>query len=142
MRRDAGNRPPAVVLAPRPKPAALREWGHRRSVGRGMVTKQRLPIAVYLEVGQKRTIAGALDWPGWCRGGRDEASALGALVEYAPRYAEIVSNTKLSFAPPGDPGTLAVAERLKGTSTTDFGVPAVAPEQDAEPFDEAERKRS
>ena len=25
---------------------------------------------VYLEVGQKRTFAGALDWPGWCRSGR------------------------------------------------------------------------
>jgi hypothetical protein len=107
-----------------------------------MVAKQQSPIAVYLEVGQKRTIAGALDWPGWCRGGRDEALALAALVEYGPRYAEVVSNTKLVFAPPGDRGEFAVAERLKGTSTTDFGAPAVAPEQDAEPFDEAERARS
>jgi hypothetical protein len=107
-----------------------------------MVAKQRSPIAVYLEVGRKRTIAGALDWPGWCRGGRDEASALAALVEYAPRYAEVVSKTRLAFTPPGDPGAFAVAERLKGTSTTDFGAPAVAPEQDATPFDEAERRRS
>jgi hypothetical protein len=32
-------------------------------------------IPVYLEVGKKRVFAGALDWPGWCRGGRDERNA-------------------------------------------------------------------
>ena len=107
-----------------------------------MVTRQHPPIAIDLEVGQKRTIAGALDWPGWCRGRRDEASAITALVEYAPRYAQVVSRTQLAFTPPGEPGAFAVAERLTGTSTTDFGAPAVAPEQDAEPFGEAERQRS
>jgi hypothetical protein len=100
------------------------------------------PITIYLEVGQKRTLAGALDWPGWCRSGRDQAAALAALVDYAPRYAQVVSKSNLSFTPPGEPGALAVAERLKGTSTTDFGAPAIAPKQDAEPFDEAERERS
>jgi len=35
-------------------------------------------IGVYLEVGTKRTFAGALDWPGWCRNGRDETAALKA----------------------------------------------------------------
>ena len=38
-----------------------------------MPSAQR-PIAVYLEVGQKKTFAGALDWPGWCRSGRDAAA--------------------------------------------------------------------
>ena len=99
-------------------------------------------IAVYVEVGQKVTIAGALAWPGWCRRGRDEAAALAALVDYGPRYAEIFSRTPLAFTPPGDPGAFAVAERLKGTGTTDFGVPAVAPTRDAEPFGEDERARS
>ena len=111
-------------------------------MGRVMVTTQHPPIAIYLEVGQKRTIAGALDWPGWCRGGRDEAAALAALVDYAPRYAEVFSQTTLAFTPPDDPGAYAVAERLTGTGTTDFGVPAVAPTQDAEPFGEAERERA
>jgi hypothetical protein len=106
------------------------------------VAKEQTPIAVYLEAGQKKTFAGALDWPGWCRSGRDEASALAALVEYAPRYAKIFSRTQLAFTPPGDPGAFAVAERLKGNSTTDFGAPNLAPKHDAEPFDEAERVRS
>ena len=107
-----------------------------------MVAKERTPIPVYLEVGQKRTFAGALEWPGWCRGGRDEASALAALVEYGPRYAGIFSSTRLAFTPPADPEAFAVAERLIGNSTTDFGAPDLAPRHDAEPFDEAERERS
>jgi hypothetical protein len=106
------------------------------------VTEQGPPVAVYLEVGQKRTIAGALDWPGWCRAGRDEAAALGALVEYAPRYAAVIARTPLAFVPPSDSSAYEVAERLKGTGTTDFGAPAVAPRQDVGPFDEAERGRA
>jgi hypothetical protein len=97
---------------------------------------------VYLEVGRKKIFAGALDWPGWCRSARDEGAALAALVEYAPRYATIFSRTKIDFVPPDDPDALAVVERLRGTSTTDFGAPDVAPARDAEPFDEAARERS
>jgi hypothetical protein len=63
-------------------------------------------------------------------------------VAYAPRYAKIFSRTSIDFVPPDDPTTFAVVERLPGTSTTDFGAPDVAPERDAEPFDEAARKRS
>ena len=33
------------------------------------------PLAVYLEVGPKRTFAGAVEWPGWCRSGRGEDEA-------------------------------------------------------------------
>ena len=35
-------------------------------------------LNVYLEIGSRRTFAAALDWPGWCRMGRDEAAALQA----------------------------------------------------------------
>jgi hypothetical protein len=97
---------------------------------------------VYLEVGQKKMFAGALDWPGWCRSARDEGTALAMLVEYAPRYARIFSRTTIDFVPPGDPAAIAVVERLPGNSTTDFGAPDVAPARDAEPFDEAARERS
>lgn len=106
------------------------------------VAKTRAPIAIYLEVGRKKTFAGALEWPGWCRSGRDEASAIAALADYAPRYAQVVQWTNLAFMSPDDPGAFAIAERLNGNSTTDFGAPDMAPEQDAEPFDEAERQRS
>ena len=45
------------------------------------------PTAVYLELGSKRVFACSLDWPGWCRAGRDEEAALEALAGAAGRYA-------------------------------------------------------
>jgi hypothetical protein len=90
------------------------------------------PIPVYLEVGAKRTFAGALDWPGWCRQGPNEAEALAALVAYGPRYASILAGTRLGFAAPKDVTRLVVVERMRGTATTDFGAPGVAPSVDHE----------
>lgn len=98
-------------------------------------------IAVYIEVGDKRAFAGALDWPGWCRGGRDEAGALAALLEYAPRYARVVRAAKLGFLSPKDPSALSVTERVRGDATTEFGAPGIAPSGDAKPVDEAELRR-
>ena len=106
------------------------------------MASKKAQTEVYLEVGQKKMFAGALDWPGWCRGARDEGTALATLVEYAPRYAKIFSRTTIDFVPPNDPAAFAVVERLAGNSTTDFGAPDVAPARDAEPFDEAARERS
>ena len=81
---------------------------------------------VYLEVGSKRVFALAVDWPGWARGGRDEAAALGALEAYSERYAPIAAAAKLAFKP----GSFEVVERVPGNATTDFGAPGVAPELD------------
>jgi hypothetical protein len=96
---------------------------------------------VYLEVGKKRTFAAALDWPGYCRRGTDEASALQALVEAAPRYARALRGTRLGFEAPRDVEALRVVERLPGDSGTDFGVPAVAPSRDREPVGPEELRR-
>lgn len=98
-------------------------------------------IEVYLEIGKKRTFAGAIDWPGWCRGGRDEESALQALFECAPRYAHALKGTRLGFHAPADSAALTVVERLEGNATTEFGAPDVAPARDAEPVDGAELRR-
>ena len=104
--------------------------------------KDAAPIAVYLEAGEKKTFAGALEWPGWSRNGRDENAALAALLDYAPRYAKIFSRTKLAFMPPDTPDGFTIAERQKGNGATDFGVPDLPPKHDAAPFDEAEQTRS
>ena len=78
------------------------------------------PLAVYLEVGQKRVFACALDWPGWCRSGKTEALALEGLAAYATRYAAVAREAGLPFQ--GSPApTFTVVERLPGTGTTDFG---------------------
>lgn len=98
-------------------------------------------VQVYLEVGSRRTFAAALDWAGWCRMGRDEATALQTLFDYAPRYARIARSARLGFQLPRDISAFQVVERLQGNTTTDFGAPDVAPGSDAQPLDETELRR-
>jgi hypothetical protein len=99
------------------------------------------PLDVYLEIGKKRTFAGAIDWPGWCRVGRDEETALQALFDYAPRYAEVLRSARLGFKVPAAPTEFKVVERLKGDMTTDFGTPGAAPSADKRRVDDAELHR-
>jgi hypothetical protein len=96
---------------------------------------------VYVERGSKRSFASAVDWPGWARGGRDEPLALGALVEYAPRYARAVGRSRLGFRAPSSVDELVVVGRIRGTATTDFGVPGLPAPSDATTVDVAERRR-
>ena len=98
-------------------------------------------ISVYLETGKKQTFAGASNWLGWCRSGRDERSALQALFDYAPRYARVIRSTRLGFQAPPDMSAFTVVERLQGDATTDFGAPSLAPSSDAKPVDDAELRR-
>jgi hypothetical protein len=96
---------------------------------------------VYLEIGSKKIFAGAVEWPGWCRSGRDEGSALAALRDYGPRYARVLRAAQLDFQPPTDVSVFSVVERLKGDATTDFGAPGKAPSGDARPLGDAELHR-
>jgi hypothetical protein len=98
-------------------------------------------IPVYLEVGAKRTFAGAIDWPGWSRSGRDARAALQALVDYGPRYRLAVHPAARGFKAPASVTDLRVIERLKGSTTTDFGAPAAVPAADARKVNAAELKR-
>jgi hypothetical protein len=99
-------------------------------------------MQVYLEVGSKKTFAGALEWPGWCRSGRDEAGALEALLGHAARYRRVVQRTGLGFTAPTTIASLRVVERLTGDATTDFGAPGAAPSADSAPMDPAELQRA
>lgn len=96
---------------------------------------------VYLETGSKKVFAGAIEWPGWCRSGRDEASAVQALLDAGPRYAKILEPTNLGFEAAADASALHVVERVKGTSTTDFGAPDVAVSRDKRRVDDVELAR-
>jgi hypothetical protein len=96
---------------------------------------------VYLESGDKRVFAAALEWPGWARSGRSPDEALAALVVAGPRYAAAVHKAGLPFVAPNDPSELEVVHRLKGGSGTDFGVPGLWPEEDDRPIGKAERER-
>ncbi len=98
-------------------------------------------IRIYLEIGAKKTFAEAADWPGWSRSGKDQASALQALLDYGPRYAAAIASARLGFQPPAKAADFAVAERIQGDATTDFGTPAQIPKGDFRPADEAELRR-
>lgn len=98
-------------------------------------------INVYLEIGKKRTFAGALDWPGWCRSGRDQSSALQSLLEHGPPYARVLRNARLGFQTPKDVSAFKIVERLEGNATTDFGAPGLAPSYDAKPVSAEELQR-
>lgn len=87
-------------------------------------------VDVYLEVGTKRLFACAVDWPGWCRSGPDEAGALRALLDCGLAYAGVVRPARLGFVLPARLDQLQVVERLEGNATTDFGAPGVIPSAD------------
>ena len=80
-------------------------------------------IKVFAEIGKKRVFADAVDWPGWCRNGRDEKTALQALVDYG--YAQVLHSREIEFQVPTDASVLIVTERHGGNATTDFGAPAI-----------------
>jgi hypothetical protein len=83
------------------------------------------PIETALEEGEKKTFATAVEWPGWSRSGRDEASALQALVDYAPRYARVMQIEGIAFPSPAAPADLTITARVTGNSSTNFGVPNI-----------------
>lgn len=100
-----------------------------------------IEIPVYLEIGKKRTFAGALDWPGWSRSGRDEASAVAALFQYGPRFAGAIEPARLGFFMPDDISALVIVERLEGNAATDFGAPNIPPAQDLTPVNDFDAQR-
>jgi hypothetical protein len=98
-------------------------------------------IKVFVETGKKKVFAGAVDWPGWCRSGRDDSMALQALIDYGPRYAQVLYRGGIEFRVPTDASDLVVVERHDGNATTDFGAPAIVLHADREPIDGPELER-
>jgi hypothetical protein len=81
-------------------------------------------IRIFIETGKKKVFAGALDWPGWCRFGKDEISAQNALLAYGPRYQMILDKTTIDFQPAENLAQFHIEEHCDGDATTDFGAPA------------------
>jgi hypothetical protein len=98
-------------------------------------------LRVHVEVGTKRAFACAVDWPGWCRAGRDADGAIDAMVAYGRRYKKAIRRAAADLTPPADRSGLEVVHRLKGNATTDFGAPAITSPTDRHPIDAAELKR-
>jgi hypothetical protein len=96
---------------------------------------------VMVELGKKKAVGVALDWPGWNRSGRSEAEALQVLAAYRPRYAKVAKLAGLAdeFRAAGD---MAVVERIAGTGMTDFyGLSFRSTETEHEPISEAACER-
>jgi hypothetical protein len=91
------------------------------------MAKKRLEIAE--EVGAKKAFAWAIDWPGWCRSGKDAELAREALLAYAPRYAVIAKAAKLDL-PDVDGLKLDIVDSVAGGSGTEFGVPSAITDRD------------
>ena len=95
-------------------------------------------IAVAVEVTPKKAFASALDWPGWCRPGRDADAALAALADYADRFAAVAATAGLTF-----PKRLSfdVVEQVPGGATTAFGAPEITAEAERLPVTAAAANR-
>jgi hypothetical protein len=96
---------------------------------------------IYLEVGAKRSFAGAVEWPGWCRSGPSEQEAVAALAAYGDRYQRVVEGSFPKFKGPKDTSEFKIIERLKGNATTEFGAPSQGLPSDSEPLPAAELER-
>jgi hypothetical protein len=88
-------------------------------------------VIVVLELGRRRTFARALDWPGWCRAGRDEQAALDALEAARPRSRLVTDRAGIALPE----SEFVVVERIAGDGTTDFGAPGKVAETDRRPLD-------
>jgi hypothetical protein len=98
-------------------------------------------VEVVVEATPKRAFASAIEWPGWSRGARDEASALEALVAYGPRYRKALGAKATSLAVPDGIDDLEVVEHHKGDGSTEFGVPGQPARAEADPLSPAELRR-
>lgn len=93
----------------------------------------RKPTEVVLESVDRRTFASAVDWPGWCRSGRNPDEALATLRGYGGRYAVIARLARVRFSTAAA-DDLAVVAELPGDATTSFGAPGVRSPTDHRPL--------
>jgi len=106
-------------------PGRLTDVGAVRQSGRVPTT-----LRIALEQGRTKVFASALDWPGWSRWGGSDEAAIDELLAYAERYAVVAVRAGARFPASFD---VTVVERTPGTTTTDFGAPAVPAAADLDP---------
>lgn len=94
-------------------------------------------MKVYLEIGEKKVFAVAIDWLGLARVAKTEEDALAALFAYVPRYKESVEGAA-ELDVPGGAADLEIVDRLAGNKTTDFGAPAAIIASDRARLSDAE----
>jgi hypothetical protein len=105
------------------------------------VAKSNGEVNIFLEMGKKKVFAGATDWPGWCRFGRDEETAMRVLCDYGSRYGQILSLVKFVFIAPKETSEFNIIERVAGNATTDFGGIDAVLTSDSNPIEDDEMER-
>ena len=86
-------------------------------------------VDIGAEVAPKKTFVWAIDWPGWCRSGKDRDLAIEALVVARARYAKVARRAGLDL-PQVDGSDLRVVESVGGAGGTEFGVPSTITKTD------------
>jgi hypothetical protein len=92
------------------------------------------------ETGAKKTFVWAIDWPGWCRSGKEAPLAIDALIDHGPRYAIVAKAAGFDL---GDVSAhdLLMVESVGGGSGTEFGVPSAITDLDRRPLSSNEAAR-
>jgi hypothetical protein len=97
-------------------------------------------LSIGLEIGPKRKVfAQVVDWPGWCRAGRDEATAIAAVESIMPRYRAAIGPLGIPLG--SGPLAFTIMERIDGSASTDFGAPDRVLASDRRPLDSGELHR-
>jgi hypothetical protein len=102
-----------------------------------------MPVRTVVERGpkNKRSVAFAIDWPGWSRGAKTGELALETLEAYRERYRPVAALAGLGdeFAAAGP---LEVVEDKTGSGSTDFwGISFTPSSAETEPMDDAALER-
>jgi hypothetical protein len=102
-----------------------------------------MPVHTVIERGpkEKRSVAFAIDWPGWSRGAKNPQLALDALESYRERYRPVAELAGLARELDAA-GPLEIVEDRIGTASTDFWGISFSPcTAEQGPMDEAELER-
>lgn len=97
-------------------------------------------LEVGVETGAKKVYVWALDWPGWCRGARDQDGATEGLLAAADRYAIVIREAGLRVPAP-DRLELDVVDAVEGSAGTDFGIPYTVAPSDRRPVTRTQAAR-
>jgi hypothetical protein len=142
VRKTAARRTPASKSEPRTAPVGTRVA--RTAIARTPPGKPKTAaVRTILEQGPKgkKSVAFAVDWPGWSRGAKTSDDALATLESYRERYRPIAVAAGMAKEFDAARGLRVVEERI-GTGSTDFWGISFSPSSlEQEQMDEGELNR-
>jgi hypothetical protein len=92
------------------------------------------------EVSAKKTFVWAIDWPGWCRAGKDRDLAIESLLAARSRYAKVARRGGLDL-PKAGADDIRIVETVAGGGGTEFGVPSSITKLDRRRVTKADAER-